>query len=77
LLRSTKTTRRSISKRYKGGIVTAIENSATTEVTSSFEPAHERLTGHHWLVLFSAFAGWMFDAADLNLFTLVLFPSVA
>ena len=60
-----------------GGFVTAIENSTTTKVTSSFEPAQERLTGHHWLVLFSAFTGWMFDAADLNLFTLVLFPSVA
>ncbi len=29
-----------------------------------------------WLVLISAFAGWMFDSMDLNLFTLVLFPSV-
>lgn len=57
--------------------MTAIENSATPEITSSFKPVDEQLTGHHWLVLFSAFTGWMFDAADLNLFTLVLFPSVA
>ena len=57
--------------------MTAIENSATIKITSPLESAHVRLTGHHWLVLFSAFTGWMFDAADLNLFTLVLFPSVA
>jgi MFS family permease len=37
----------------------------------------EKLKLSHWLVLFSAFAGWMFDSMDLNLFTLVLFPSVA
>jgi MFS family permease len=36
-----------------------------------------RATKYQWLVLFSAFAGWMFDSMDLNLFTLVLFPSVA
>src|SRR4051812_33181604 len=29
-----------------------------------------------WLVLASAFLGWMFDAADLNILTLVLAPSV-
>lgn len=34
------------------------------------------LTRMHWLVLISAFSGWMFDSMDLNLFTLVLFPSV-
>jgi hypothetical protein len=76
-LLQSKKQKRSNSENTMGGIVTAIENSATTKLTSSFEPAHEQLTGHHWLVLFSAFAGWMFDAADLNLFTLVLFPSVA
>ena len=57
--------------------MTAIENAAATKASSSFAPVQERLTGHHWLVLFSAFAGWMFDSMDLNLFTLVLFPSVA
>jgi MFS family permease len=30
-----------------------------------------------WLVLISAFLGWMFDAVDLNLLTLVLAPSVS
>jgi MFS family permease len=30
-----------------------------------------------WLALWSGFLGWMFDSMDLNLFTLVLFPSVA
>lgn len=30
-----------------------------------------------WLALISGFLGWMFDSMDLNLFTLVLFPSVA
>jgi MFS family permease len=34
------------------------------------------VTRQHWLVLISAFMGWMFDSMDLNLFTLVLFPSV-
>lgn len=37
----------------------------------------DRVTRYQYLVLFSAFAGWMFDSMDLNLFTLVLFPSVA
>ena len=35
------------------------------------------LTKRQWLVLSSAFLGWLFDCMDLNLFTLVLFPSVA
>src|SRR5919199_3916122 len=30
-----------------------------------------------WLTLWSGFLGWLFDSMDLNLFTLVLFPSVA
>jgi MFS family permease len=34
------------------------------------------LTRQHYVVLVSAFLGWMFDSMDLNLFTLVLFPSV-
>jgi MFS family permease len=32
---------------------------------------------HQWLALGSGFLGWLFDSMDLNLFTLVLFPSVA
>lgn len=36
-----------------------------------------KISSYQWLCLFSAFAGWMFDSMDLNLFTLVLFPSVA
>lgn len=32
---------------------------------------------YQWLALWSAFLGWLFDSMDLNLFTLVLFPSVA
>jgi MFS family permease len=30
-----------------------------------------------WLALLSALLGWLFDSMDLNLFTLILFPSVA
>jgi MFS family permease len=37
----------------------------------------ETLTRTHWVVLASGFLGWLFDSMDLNLFTLVLFPSVA
>jgi MFS family permease len=59
-----------------GGTVTAIENLSAIKVSASETP-QEQLTRHHWLVLCSAFAGWMFDSMDLNLFTLVLFPSVA
>ena len=56
--------------------MTAIDNSTTRNV-ASLETTEEKPTRLHWLVLFSAFAGWMFDSMDLNLFTLVLFPSVA
>ena len=34
-------------------------------------------TRYQKLCLASAFAGWMFDSADLNLFTLVMFPSIS
>src|SRR5262249_31317509 len=37
----------------------------------------DRISGYQWLALWSGFLGWMFDSMDLNLFTLVLFPSVA
>jgi MFS family permease len=35
------------------------------------------LSRYQWLTLISAFLGWMFDSMDLNLFTLVLVPSMA
>jgi len=35
------------------------------------------LTSRHGLALCSAFLAWLFDSMDLNLFTLVLYPSVA
>ncbi len=35
-----------------------------------------KLSRYQWLALISAFLGWMFDSMDLNLFTLVLVPSV-
>jgi MFS family permease len=31
----------------------------------------------HWMTLLSACLGWMFDAMDLQIFTLILFPSVS
>jgi len=43
---------------------------------ASAEPQGLRLTRYQWLALTSAFLGWMFDSMDLNLFTLVLVPSV-
>jgi MFS family permease len=36
-----------------------------------------QLSRYQWLTLISAFLGWMFDSMDLNLFTLVLVPSVS
>jgi MFS family permease len=36
-----------------------------------------KLSKYQWLTLISAFLGWMFDSMDLNLFTLVLVPSVS
>ncbi|MBB6305843.1 MFS transporter [Xanthobacter tagetidis] len=35
------------------------------------------ITRYQWLTLVSAFLGWAFDSMDLNLFTLVMVPSVA
>lgn len=46
-------------------------------VTTAAEPERFRdVPRYLWVVLASAFLGWMFDAADLNLLTLVLAPSV-
>jgi len=36
-----------------------------------------RISSYQWLTLMSAFLGWAFDSMDLNLFTLVLVPSVS
>ena len=46
-------------------------------VTTANVAEESKITSYQWLCLLSAFAGWMFDSMDLNLFTLVLFPSVA
>ena len=40
-------------------------------------PGRSEAMSVSWLALVSGFLGWMFDSMDLNLFTLVLFPSVA
>ncbi|MFT4095628.1 MAG: MFS transporter [Rhodoblastus sp.] len=37
----------------------------------------QAITTYQWLTLVSAFLGWAFDSMDLNLFTLVLVPSVS
>lgn len=44
---------------------------------SASEAPALRLSKYQWLTLISAFLGWMFDSMDLNLFTLVLVPSVS
>jgi len=41
------------------------------------KPGEAAVSRLQWLTLVSAFMGWMFDSADLNLFTVVLVPSVA
>jgi MFS family permease len=50
--------------------MTAIQETATTAARADIMRAQ-------WLVLGSGFLGWLFDSMDLNLFTLVLFPSAA
>ena len=37
----------------------------------------ERASAVAWAALISAMFGWMFDSMDLNIFTLILFPSVS
>ena len=49
---------------------------ANTASVESAEPQGFKLSRYQWLALISAFLGWMFDSMDLNLFTLVLVPSV-
>src|SRR5262249_37415824 len=34
-------------------------------------------TGTPWAALISACLGWMFDSMDLNIFTLLIFPSIS
>src|SRR4051794_30339214 len=49
----------------------SVSTTATAEITR-FRDVPRYL----WLVLASGFLGWMFDAMDLNILTLVLAPSV-
>jgi MFS family permease len=49
----------------------------TTVNDSVAAPARTGLASPQWLALWSGFLGWLFDSMDLNLFSLVLFPSVA
>lgn len=49
--------------------MTAFNETATTSAPSA-------ITRYQWIALWSAFLGWLFDSMDLNLFTLVMFPSV-
>lgn len=53
----------------KNAIAGAVQDSSIAS-----KPGIER---YQWLALISAFLGWMFDSMDLNVFTLVLFPSVS
>jgi MFS family permease len=47
-----------------------------TAIGTTAKVSSPSIASYQWLALFSAFLGWMFDSMDLNLFTLVLFPSV-
>jgi len=49
--------------------------SALGQVVS--RPRIERASRIAWLSFLSACLAWMFDAMDLTIFTLVLFPSVS
>lgn len=49
----------------------------TMDAAAAQQRSRSGLTRYQWLALISAFLGWMFDSMDLNLFTLVLFPSVS
>src|ERR1700692_1829119 len=53
------------------------EETMTTVNDSVAAPARTGLASPQWLALWSGFLGWLFDSMDLNLFSLVLFPSVA
>jgi len=45
--------------------------------TNTYGTGGTSITRYQWLTLLSAFLGWAFDSMDLNLFTLVMVPSVA
>ncbi|MFG1358417.1 MFS transporter [Xanthobacter pseudotagetidis] len=45
--------------------------------TSAAGTGSPSITRYQWLTLVSAFLGWAFDSMDLNLYTLVMVPSVA
>jgi hypothetical protein len=53
---------------FSGRVVDGSESSAQTP---------ERASAVAWAALISAMFGWMFDSMDLNIFTLILFPSVS
>src|SRR3954467_5645939 len=53
--------------------------STTIETLEASEPAQTGLASiprTAWLALASGFFGWMFDCMDINIFTMVLFPSM-
>jgi MFS family permease len=55
-------------------VVTKVSDAGMS--TSKAGTSGFKLSRYQWLTLISAFLGWMFDSMDLNLFTLVLVPSV-
>ena len=48
----------------------------TADAPATAEPP-TRMTGYLWLVLDSAFLAWMFDSIALNVFNLILTPSMS
>lgn len=48
----------------------------TADAPATAEPP-TRMTGYLWLVLVSAFLAWMFDSIALNVFNLILTPSMS
>src|SRR5262249_28507411 len=59
-------------QRRRGGVMT--ERIGTRAVAAE-SPA--TTTGTPWAALISACLGWMFDSMDLNIFTLLIFPSIS
>jgi hypothetical protein len=62
-------------KQQGDGSVGRSQDISAAASTTAASP-DRRLSRYQWLTLISAFLGWMFDSMDLNLFTLVLVPSV-
>src|ERR1700676_3497157 len=48
----------------------------TVVVPHVAETGQQSIPRTAWLALASGFLGWMFDAMDINIFTMVLFPSM-